>query len=141
MGYWAKDGSYQYDEDDIRLKEAAIREQGKSYGFYSEEREPEKTFSEKWVEQQREEVRRAQQEPQRTETTEEALDRIKNEQKAAHQEKLNQQRLAYNRAKSRYKSLSATNRLILKLSGKGINKFSTANSVEELDSLYNKKSR
>jgi len=41
MGYWAKDHSYVYDEDDIKIREANIRMQGKSDGFFISDKKEE----------------------------------------------------------------------------------------------------
>jgi len=143
MGYWAKDGSYQYDDDDIRIKEASIREQGKSYGFFTEEKEPELTFSQRWVKQHEKEVQQQKQAEreyaarQSYQEHREMLEKWENNLEES-RERAEQQRIAYNKAKARYNSLSIAQKVILKATGKDISRYSPSNSVATLDSLYNK---
>lgn len=146
MGYWAKDGSYQRDDEDDRIKEAAIREQGKSYGFFTEEKEPELTFSQKWVKQHEIEVQQQKQAEreyaarQGYQEHREMLEKWENDLEES-RERAQQQRIAYNKAKARYNSLNPLKKLTLKISGKDISAYSPANSVQQLDSLFKGKSR
>lgn len=51
MGYWAKDGSYQYDESDIQLREAMNETQGQRYDRLNRNISNKPLFTEKEQEQ------------------------------------------------------------------------------------------
>ena len=142
MGYWAKDGSYTYDDNDIQSMESMNESQGQRYDRL--QRVVINNSSSPFTPQ--EEAKREEEYGRRVEERAKWYqgNKMYREQQAQIKEEENQRELkkqSYEAAKSRYKSLSTMNKIWLKVLGKDISNYNVNNSVETLDSLYRGKSR
>ena len=140
MGYWAKDGSYQYDESDIQLREAMNETQGQRYDRLNRSVSNKPLFTEK--EQEQREAEYAKYVDQKAEVYSRIKSaRIEEESRKEEERKREAQRESYETAKTRFKKLSPMKKLWLNLVGKGIGSYHSQNSVETLDSLYRGRSK
>ena len=142
MGQWMRDGSYQYDESDIAVREAMNETQGQYYDRIHRHDRTEKS----WLERHNEEVRREREYAQRVEERAETYSRInaardEEERKRELEQQRKEQRREYENAKARFNRLSPIKKIWLNLTGKGINAYSPNNDVETLKSAFGGKTR
>ena len=141
MGYWAKDGSYQYDENDINLRETMNETQGQRY-----DREQRAIIRNSSPFTEQEEAKREEEYARRVDERANwyqgnKLYREQEERKKQQEKQAEEKKQAYEEAKQRYKGLSSMKKLLLKVQGKDIRNYNANNNVETLESLYRRNSR
>lgn len=141
MGYWARDGAYVHDQDDINAMEAMNETQGQRYDRLNRAVINSGSPFTKEEEASREEAyaRRVEERARWYEGNREY--RRQEELRQEEQNRREAQKKAYEEAKRRFKRLSSVKKLWLNITGNGIEAYNPSNSVEVLDSLYKGRSR
>jgi len=141
MGYYAKDGAYVFDDNDINVREANNETQGQAF-----DRRQRAIIDSKPLFTPEQEAAREKAYGERVKARADAytlknLEHELEEKEEKRRQKKEAQKKAYEAAKRRYKNLSAIQKLWLNITGKNIKHYNSNNNIETLNSLYGGKKR